>query len=345
MKSFLQNALLLFFSVFLALALFEVSLVFFYFGKNNHPSRDLALISFYAEPGSTVGGVSINRQGFTGDTVDHPKQPGTVRVLTLGGSVLFNLDMSARIKQSIQSVSPYHVELMGAALRSHTSASSLIKYKSYLQRYDFDTVLVYEGINDLWPNHYDRNDFRMDYSHYLSQYRRNLLLDNCYTCRILYEIYFVGPEYLPSASGYLSAQALERNLRELIGLVRQRNARPVLMTFAYFIPDGYSDVGFLQGQAGYSRSTDPEGDYWPISIWGEQGYVSEGLRRHNEVVRKLAKELDVDLIDQEQAFAGLGRSRQKYFGDICHFTSAGADFFVANIREYFAVHPVISGRR
>lgn len=304
-------------------------------------NRSLELMGFYATPGEVIDGILINAQGFAGDPVDHPKPEATLRVLTLGGSVLFNEHMSERLKAAIQPVVGQKVELAGAALRNHTSASSLIKYKYYFYQYDIDVVLIYEGINDLWMNHYEKKDFRADYSHELPHYRRNLILDNCLSCRIVYNILNSDPrKRVPQGSGYQAEESFEKNLRELIALIRQQGAKPVLMTFASYIPAGYTDKKFEERTAGYSADIDPEGDYWPIAIWGTPDYVEEGLRRHNAITRKLAAELQVDLIDQEALFNAEPALKQERFGDVCHFSNAGVDFFVDNVARYFASgHP------
>jgi len=300
-------------------------------------NRSLELMGFYATPGEVIDGIPINAQGFAGDAVNHPKPEGTLRVLTLGGSVLFNEHMSERLKAAIQPVVGREVELAGGALRNHTSASSLIKYKYYFSSYDFDVVLIYEGINDLWMNHYDRNDFNADYSHDLPHYRRDVILDNCLSCRIIYNILNSDPrKRVPQGSGYLAEESFEKNLRELIALIRQQGAKPVLMTFASYIPPDYSDEKFEQRTAGYSADIDSEGDYWPIAIWGAPDYVQEGLRRHNAITRKLATELQVDLIDQEAMFDAEPDLKPLRFGDICHFSNVGVDFFVDNVARYFS---------
>lgn len=300
--------------------------------------RRLQLMGFYATPGEVIDGIQINAQGFTGDRVDHPKPDGALRVLTLGGSVLFNEHISERLKSAIASAAGQQVELAGGALRNHTSASSLIKYKYYFYQYDFDAVLIYEGINDLWMNHYDPKDFKMDYSQNLPHYRRNIILDHCLTCRIAYNLRNSAPRLrVPQGSAYLAEVAFEKNLRELIMLIRQQGAKPVLMTFAFYIPEGYTDKKFEEHQAGYSPDIDPYGDYWPIAIWGSADYVGEGLRRYNAITRKLAVELQVDLIDQEALFDAEPERKPQRFGDICHFSNAGVDFFVDNVARYFSL--------
>ena len=57
----------------------------------------------------------------------------------MGGSVLFNRRMADRIEIALNEVSARPVEVLGAALRQHTSRSSVLKYR-VLSKYDFDIV-------------------------------------------------------------------------------------------------------------------------------------------------------------------------------------------------------------
>lgn len=71
---------------------------------------------------------------------------------------------------------------------------------------------------------------------------------------------------------------------------------------------------------------------------GSPDYVQEGLSRYNAVTRKLAMELQVDLIDQDALFDAEPERKQERFGDVCHFSNAGVDFFVDNVAQYFVEH-------
>jgi hypothetical protein len=292
--------------------------------------RATYLMGFAARPGTLVDDVTINAMGFTGDVVAPAKPPATVRVLTLGGSALFNRRMAERIRDRLQRLGPARVEVVGAALRTHTSRSSVLKYER-LRRYDFDYVLLYHGINDLWANHVALADFRDDYAHLGAWYRRGPWLDRCVTCRLLYNAAArTAPPRTGRPAHFASARAFERNLARLVDMAAEDGATPVLMTFAWSIPRGYSYEAFTAGRIGYHNPTNY--DRWPVELWGPPDWVAEGLGRHNAVVRELARSRGLPFVDQE---ALIGKDL-RWFGDPCHLSDEGTDRFVENLAALFA---------
>jgi hypothetical protein len=133
-------------------------------------------------------------------------------------------------------------------------------------------------------------------------------------------------------SGFSSERVFSRNIEELIERVRADGGTPVLMTFAWNIPDNYTRLGCLRFRVGYNNPD--RNNRTAIELWGPRNYIVEGLRRHNAVVRRLAKEYNVDLIDQE---ALLGNDLH-WFGDVCHLSDEGTDEFIRNIKLYFVEH-------
>jgi hypothetical protein len=311
--------------------------------------RDMALMGFAATPGMTVDDNVINSMGFTGDVVSYKKDSEKIRILTLGGSSMFNRRMTEKLKSSLNNVSSRPVEILGAALRTHTSMSSLIKYRS-LSEYKFDYVLIYHGINDLFVNHVDNEHFRADYSHMLPWYRRNILLDNSLIARVVYnnfiwgkrifgmqKVWYIYPsEESENAMNYISERLFKRNLTALVEEIQQNRGTPVLMTFAWNIPENYDLESFRAGTVGYNN---PEKyDQYPVELWGSSGFVREGLKRHNNILREITKHSNILMIDQEK---DLGNNL-RWFGDICHLSEEGTDRFIHNITDYFIQHGLIN---
>jgi lysophospholipase L1-like esterase len=292
--------------------------------------RETYLMGFAAVPGTVVDDVTINAMGFTGDVVAPAKPPATVRVLTLGGSALFNRRMAVRVRERLQRLGPLRVEVVGAALRTHTSRSSVLKYE-LLRRYHFDYVLLYGGINDLWANHVAPADFREDYSHLGPWYRRGPWLDRCVTCRLLYNAAARAPAPRTDRPlHFASVRTFARNLTQIVDMAAEDRATPVLMTFAWSVPPDYSYEAFAAGRIAYDNPTNY--DRWPVELWGPRGWVVEGLQRHNAVVRELARSRRLPFIDQE---ALIGKDL-RWFGDPCHLSEAGTDRFVENVAALFA---------
>ncbi len=92
----------------------------------NAPSRGAFLLGLVGPAGKRVEDTAINSMGFTADTPTVGKPPGTIRVLTLGGSSFFNRRLSERLLASLAKASAKKVELLGAALRELNTMSSVI---------------------------------------------------------------------------------------------------------------------------------------------------------------------------------------------------------------------------
>jgi len=293
--------------------------------------RAAALLGFTAEPGA-VDDVAISAMGFAGDTIEQRKPPGTVRVLTLGGSVLFNRRMTARLKGALAPLVPgdARLELVGAALRGHTTWASRHKWR-HLAPYGFDVVLVYHGINDLFADHVAEADFRDDYGHLGAWYVRGPLLDRSLAARIVFNRWlYRKPPVVHGAGPDRSAPVFERNLEALVEEIRAAGATPVLAAFAWGIPPDYRHDRFLAGELGYDN---PERyDPVPVDLWGPVPWVREGLVRRNVAIHRIAAARDVALLDTQRHMAG----DPAWFGDVCHFSERGTDRFVAFVAERFA---------
>jgi hypothetical protein len=299
--------------------------------KTNLP-RDAFLMGFAATPNRLVDDTRINSMGFTGDSIDLMKPHGTIRILTLGGSAMFNRRMTERLKNRLNTISTQPIEIVGAALRTHTTMSSVLKYK-LLSKYHFDLVLFYHGINDLWANHVAIEDFKDDYSHLDPRYKRNFLLDHSLICRNIYNkwIYHKPAQVLQTTfrDDLPAEKVFKRNLITLIKAIRQNGSTPILMTFACSIPPNYTIESFKSKALGYNNPTNY--DSCPVELWGPPGYVREGLQEHNRIVRQLAKDYDVLLIDQEKL---MGKDLY-WFGDVCHLSVKGTEKFIRNIAGFF----------
>jgi lysophospholipase L1-like esterase len=124
----------------------------------------------------------------------------------------------------------------------------------------------------------------------------------------------------PATSSRVSLTEYERNLRWIITTLRQQKAKPVLMTTN---PTRWtSKLRELYGKPPY-RPEDADGFDAPV------------LSRYNETVRRLAKELDVPLVDVHGAFTA--RNADKLLLDGMHPNDEGhriiAELLLPVIRE------------
>ncbi|MEQ9449979.1 MAG: GDSL-type esterase/lipase family protein [Pseudomonadales bacterium] len=298
--------------------------------------RDLALLGFYATPNSTVGDTPINADGFTGTELSALEaSTEEINVLTLGGSTLFNRRMTERMLSNWQQMHGANWTVTGGALRTHTTRASLIKYQEIFSHYDFDYVVIYHGVNDLWTNNVPAADFRTDYSHMQPWYKRNILLENSLVARYLYNGYYRGTGVFPrdniNAADFASNATFESNLQELIAAIRANGATPILMSFAWHIPENYSLDGFKAYEVGYNNPT--HYDECPVELWGTTSYVRAGLNLHNQTLRKLARNTQTHLIDLDSYLSG----NIENFGDVVHLSDIGTDRLVERVGRELGV--------
>lgn len=313
--------------------------------------RDLLLLGFAATPETMIDGQRINALGFTGDTLSENKPSNTVRVLVLGSSTMFNRHMAEKLKFSLQKKLPHkNIELLDAGIRSHTTRADVVKLQFFAQ-YQWDYVLFYNGINDLWANHVLPQDFHADYRQLDPWNRRNLLLDHSLLARQLYNTgytylrvlnkklgFVLLPDYqfvFPkksyfNAANFASLPSFTRNVEHIVALSQQMGAKPVLITFAYHLPANYSRQAFLDQQLDYQNPD--HYDSRDVYNWGSPAYVREGLMRENIALRNMAVQHKISLIDIDAAMSGRG----EWFGDVCHFNNEGVNVFAEHVADAIA---------
>jgi len=107
-------------------------------------------------PGTPPGPrVVINDRGYRGGPIAVPKPAGTIRVVVLGGSLVFDIHASdgedwphllgARLKESGHP----EVEVINAGVPGHASADSLGRLTTQIWMFEPDYVLLVHGWNDL----------------------------------------------------------------------------------------------------------------------------------------------------------------------------------------------------
>jgi hypothetical protein len=324
-----SRLLLLCGSVIIALVLAEYVTIPLYPQLTQNLPRRLFLTGFVAEPNAQILDVRTNAQGFTGPILEQKKPEGITRILTLGGSAMFNRRMTERLFEGLSAATSAEIQIQGGALKTHTSRSSVIKYTTHFSRYHFDYVLIYHAVNDLWANHFTPEDFQDDYSHLNPWYKRNLLLNHSVLARRVYNVLWSAPKPVDNGVQFRASQTFEQNIRELVRLIRNDGGTPILMTFGWYIPDNYTRARFLEGKLEYNNPT--HYDECIVENWGPVSYVKEGLNRHNAIIQKISIEEHVLLLDQYR----LLQNTSFYFGDFCHLSEEGTDVFIQHIVDFF----------
>ncbi|HOR29009.1 MAG TPA: hypothetical protein PLG73_13410, partial [Candidatus Sumerlaeota bacterium] len=304
---------------------------------------------------------------------DPPPGADTCDVLLLGGSVLFEyyggpaLHLEAALEQRLHR--PVRVWNLGRP--SHASRDSLIKYR-WLDSLRFDAVVVYHAINELRTNHAPADRFRLDYDH-VPWYREvNALAGHpaggfSRACALPLLVRYAplwlerqlrprgplapdampGPEDLIHGDDIKSTASLAANLSEIAAIARRRGDPLLLLTYAWWLPDGYSDEDLLHDRElaiarAEARPPTVDGprrlpfadplyaDFaQPVSIWGRREQLVKGLSLHNEVIRAVARDHAIPLVDLAARMGDSG----DYFIDICHLSPAGVARLVDGILD------------
>lgn len=123
---------------------------------------EATLFSRYAFPqmlqrkhATPSGDVVINPRGYRGQLFAIPKPPGTVRVVMLGGSSLFDMyakegqDWPHLIESNLRSRGYGNVEVINAGTPGHATPDILGRFYSEIWMFEPDYLLVYESWNDI----------------------------------------------------------------------------------------------------------------------------------------------------------------------------------------------------
>lgn len=291
-------------------------------------------------------------------------------LLLLGGSVLHSDygDIAQLLRERLIRQTHGCVRVHNLSEPAHTSLDSVYKYE-HLGALDFDVVVVYHGINEVRANNCTAEQFAADYSH-LSWYK----LINDYEARANSR-WFVAPYTLKFVTlkvlarmgwgGFLptheptpdsmqlgcdvkTAASFRANMEKIVRLAGQRDQPVVLMTFAYYRPDNYTQEAFASRELDYTAHT------FGTELWGRGDCVVKALEAHNAAIQAVvsasqggtnvdqaeSESNGVNVVDhaQSQSYGVLlvdqaqGLPREGlYFNDICHLTHEGCERFVENL--------------
>jgi lysophospholipase L1-like esterase len=215
------------------------------------------------------GDVVINSRGYRGALFAVPKPPGTIRIMMLGGSSLFDMfskegrDWPHLIQSQLRARGYPNVEVINAGTPGHATFDLLGRLYSEVWMFEPDYLLIYESWNDI---KYFRN---LDPQHSLLRLQRPAVTNGDGRLVANPFIYYSGwldrllshsqlyvrlrDRYLqwrigtPRAEGIVASSALDNsysdygprqfamNLRLLVAAARQVGATPILMTQARLV--------------------------------------------------------------------------------------------------------------
>lgn len=317
---------------------------------------------YYPNPSLNRNGRIHNSLGFRGEEVVIPKPSSVYRVVTIGGSTTYsqaenNLHAYPYLLESVLHESGYtNVEVINAGVDSYTSLESIINLQSRVLRLEPNMVIIYHGINDIhprlvWPPEVYQGDLSgarisnswsldapelWEYSTILRMIaiRLNLIdspisLDDTLITRptTAYAPEFrqqvINGTYPSGIFETVSAQEMletnkpiyfENNIRSMIAISKAYDIKPILITFAY--SPNYDN--------NFPRVSSPEYQF--------------AFAEHNEILKKLSTELDVELYDLEANMP----DDTNYFTDGRHYTPEGNRLRAELIADFLISKALIS---
>ncbi len=272
------------------------------------------------------------------DGVQITKSDGQFDIALIGASVLQQVYHSKKLQATLADRYGGQTRLFGFTHGGMTSLDSLFQLQ-LLEDKPFDLIVLCQSINELRLNNCPDDVFRADYSHLdrLRIYRQRVeggsfnfalpILREGIRKALVKEPWSesVSSENLAMAAHgarIKTGPSLEANLRAIIRLARERETRVILMTFPYYLPPDYTREKYEAARLDYDEET-----FAPVEYWGLPSNIVKGLEAHNEVIRRVGTEEGVVFIDQAARIP----QRGDLFRDICHYSEAGTERFVANL--------------
>lgn len=269
--------------------------------ENNHP-----YLPFHPR----VTAPDVEMSGLRLTSRDEVKPPDVFRIFCLGASVTYH-GYPAMLEAALSddfAAAGLRLEVVNAVGVSWSTAESLVNFSLRCVHYEPDAIIVYHGIQDVWPAF--GPTYRPDYSHWRKRLVQNepMVWDHL-------------PRFLDASAGFVQLRAwleggstihrwttammhyvpdfdrdpyygmgsFQRNLRSIIGVAQAHGAEVLLSTQVY------------------NREAP------------QQRFLA-AIREANQITRDMAEEIDgVFLIDAAAEIQG----DNKLMKDICHFQASG----------------------
>jgi hypothetical protein len=308
--------------------------------------------------------------GFRDSEFDPEIPPREFRILALGASAFVTRDFQPQF-QRLLNENPWFTEqglkvrVASAGIPAHMTYDSLWKYRYWYDGYDFDLVIFYHGINDARANNYPREAFRADYTQF-SYYQRfrpafdwieqHPKLSRSFLVTWVMKLTLgaksiLAPDFQREApynnplddpwraeAGDLKTPPVfANNVEAVMALAESRDQPFLLLTYTYYVPDGYSNERFLAEDLDYSFVEESVA----TEVWGWSHHVQSAIEAHDVVIRETAAEHpEILFFDMERYMPKDG----KHFIDICHWTDLGQERFAQGVVEALRAKPEVVRR-
>ncbi len=291
------------------------------------------------KPGQN-GPIHINSRSFRGAEIDDPKPDGRIRIGFLGASTTYCAEVSSdaatwpeRVVAALRARHPEaDLDGVNGGVPGYTTDSTERNLVHRVGPLDPDVLIVYHGTNDLakdtralaeerglWQPSQEEESFLERVSMAWSLIAKNLAIrsraaggDDASAGKLVFE-----PAEL--------AQRFETRLRSLLVAAKERAGVVAVATFSHRVrPEQSAEQRAEACQTALY--------YMPFLT---PDTVLAGVEAYNEVVRRVARELDVILIEGEHRIPADG----EHFADSVHFTDAGCEVMAERVVEGLEAAP------
>jgi lysophospholipase L1-like esterase len=258
----------------------------------------------------------INREGFRGPEVD--RTHAAPRIVTIGDSCTFGMGESSSYPRTLEQTLRERgiaLEVINAAVEGYTPADALLELDR-IEALHPDVTTIYLGWNAIFDEEQDIGD------PVLASWR----LIRGASARLSRA--FQGGSRVAALDAYTRPKHPDRNARELAGLPEfVPKFLPEIRQMVRALRSSGSRVVLLTLPGLYELDQTPT-DYMlkigHLPIYTDNPYELAALSaRLNALLRQMAREESIQLIDIESWSRSAFRPRERYFFDSVHFTDEG----------------------
>lgn len=300
-----------------------------------HPDSGLMI----PPPGRVTKTLSINSLGFRGPEIEQPKPERRLRLAFLGGSTTFCAEASgeaatwpARVAAALGAECAEHsLDYVNAGVGGYRLAKMRVNLEKRVAPLDPDVIFIYEATNDLtfdsrelaqergvYTGHADDSSWLAEHSLAWYLLEKNLLL------RQRQRVALAGERRLQVEPGELS----RRFRAELSSLVDEARARAKLVVLLTFAPH----VRRSQSEAERFAACNTSLYYMPYMT---PQALLEGFDEFNAVIREVAAQKDVLLVDVAEAVPG----DSLHYNDSVHFKDRGCEVLAEAVARAVSSSP------
>ncbi len=294
--------------------------------ENQSPGWEAVAEAYRARGETPVDFVfEVNEHLMRGPPVREPRPD--IRLLCIGASTTFgtgcpadSLTYPGQLQTRLQGRFPRSsLEVLNAGVPRYRSSESILNLRR-LASLEPDFVLLYHAINDIvWCDdtaHYAEPEGQPRPLTRLEKLRLqagSFLLEDVWN-----RLTGVYPEKGARGTGFVNYpeahSVFEGNMRRLVHLSRELGAQPVLLTFATRLRDDLNA----------EQQADVVGGVLFTNYFPDYASMQAALKKYNEMIRRLAAEERVPLIDLE----GTLPTDARYWTDFCHLTDEGTALMI-----------------